>query len=482
MKYTIAKQRGMTLIEVLAALAIGAVLLVGLASLVENSLDDMKGQQTAYYQAQVVDAARRYLDKNAADVATLTPAGTVLPITLAQLKAGKFLPDNFAVTNPYRQGTCVLVRRPDPVNYAGQFDALIVTTGGDKIGDKDLASVAMLAGSGGGYIATTAFGTARGASWQMPTDAFRNVTCPGAASAALRGDKNDGGHLVSSLFYDGAAQQAADFLYREHIPGKPEANTMRTPLLFAKAAVVKGGTSCKTLEDKNEPALAIDADTRAILTCGLNDKWSLPPSWKDPVLNYASLPSDPATQPGDVRMVTSLNRAFTWDGGQWVGLAVDEKGNFKVEQQLTTNTLIAAEDIRSRGTIHSDGHISTEQDLHVKHDAFVERDVEINGDVKIDGDTEIAGDTKIAGGAEIAGDVKVDRAVRAQGVNASNWMSAPAIALAIDQVSLGGKCNYLEYSNYSHKMEITYPRGIIVPDRNARLMICGPADKFIYVR
>lgn len=42
-----AHQRGMTLIEVLAALGIGAVLLAGLAGLVERSLDDMKGQQAA---------------------------------------------------------------------------------------------------------------------------------------------------------------------------------------------------------------------------------------------------------------------------------------------------------------------------------------------------------------------------------------------------------------------------------------------------
>lgn len=443
-----ARQRGMTLIEVLAALAIGAVLLVGLASLVERSLDDMKGQQAAYYQAQVVDAARRYLDKNAAHVATLTPVGTVAPITLAQLRAGKFLPDSFADTNPYQQGTCVLVRQPDPANYPGQFDVLIVTTGSDKIGEKDLPSVAMLAGSGGGYISTSAPAVARGASWQMPTNAFRDVKCPGAADAALRGPAHDGGHLASSLFYDGAAQQAADFLYRDRIPGKPEANTMRTPLLFAKAAVVQGGTSCKTLEGKNEPALAIDRDTRAILTCGLNDKWSLPPSWKDPVPEYAALPSDATTQPGDVRMVTSLNRAFTWTGAKWVGLAVDEKGNFNVEKELTTNTLVAAEDVRSKGTIHSDGHISTEQDLHVKNDAFIERSATITRDLFADG------------------------------VKAEGWMEAPAVHVT-DTFVAGAECNYKEIDHYGKEV-IAYPFGTIVMDAARRPLICGPDKTFRY--
>jgi type II secretory pathway pseudopilin PulG len=425
----------MTLIEVLAALAIGAVLLVGLASLVENSLDDMKGQQAAYYQAQVVDAARRYLDKNAADVATLTPAGTVLPITLEQLKTGKFLPDNFAETNPYRQGTCVLVRRPDPVNYAGQFDALIVTTGGDKIGDKDLASVAMLAGSGGGYVSTAAFGMARGASWNMPTNAFRNVTCPGDANAALRGTTDDGGHLVSSLFYDGAAQQAADFLYRNNVAGRPEANTMGTPLRFGGAALAEAGQSC-LIQGLNRPGLAIDGATRALLTCGTDDKWWPLSSWKDPVASYGALPPSPESKVGDVRMVTDLGRAFTYTTAGWKGLAVDQDGNFDVPNDMSAGT------VTSRGTILAKGHMTTEQDLHVGNKAFIERDVV------------------------------------ADGVQAKGWMEAPAVHVT-DTFVAGAECNYKEIDHYGQEV-IAYPFGTIVTDAARRPLICGPDKTFRY--
>lgn len=465
MKRIYARQRGMTLIEVLAALAIGAVLLVGLASLVDRSLDDMKGQQTASYQAQVVDAARRYLDAKADVVADGTPtAATVLTISLEQLRAAKFLPASLANTNSYGQGTCVLVRRPAPIDYPRQIDALIVTTGGEKIADKDLPAVAMQAGSGGGYIAIATPEVAQGASWKMQTTAFRGAACAGSPTAALRGKDFDGGQLVSSLFYDGAAQQKADFLYRDHLDGHPELNTMKTPLLFAKAAIVEGGTSCRTAEDKNEPALAIDINTRAILTCGLDDKWSLPPSWKDPVPSYDLLPTDPLTKPGDVRVVASLGRAFTYmGGGVWQPLAVDKDGNFNVPKKLTTETLVAALDIESKGTIHSDGHISTEQDLHVKHDAFLDRDVKIKGKV------------------EIAGDVTVDRAVTAEGIVANMWMSAPAVELKSGLAYHGEACDYWKYSEYSKKNEHIYPPGTIVPDANNRLMICGTGKVFIYV-
>lgn len=458
MKRVLARQRGMTLIEVLAALAIGAVLLVGLASLVDRSLDDMKGQQTGNYQAQVVDAARRYLDANFDVVVAGTPtAASVLPITLEQLRTGKFLPASFSDTNGYRQGTCVLVRRPSPVDYPRQIDALIVTTGGDKIGDKDLPAVAMQAGSGGGYIVTRTPGIARGASWQMQTNAFQGAKCAGSADAALRGNDADVGHLVSSLFYDGAAQQTADFLYRSHLTGKPEINTMRTPLLLAGAALVAVGDSCKT-DGVILPALALDATTQAVVTCAPDGKWSRPSSWKDPVATYGELPPAPESQLGDVRMVASLSRAFTFSGPEgWKPLAIDKDGNFTVPKKLMTETLEALVDIKSKGTIHSDGHISTEQDLHVKHDAFLERNVEIKGDVT------------------------VDRAVTAEGIVANMWMSAPAVELKSGLAYHGEACDYWEYSNYSKKKEHIYPPGTIVPDRNNRLMICGSGKVFIYV-
>jgi len=439
----ISHQRGMTLIEVLAALAIGAVLLAGLAGLVERSLDDMKGQQAGYFQAQVVDATRRYLEANASALATQTPtAATVLPITLAQLRAGKFLSDAFADTNPYRQSICVLVRRPDPVNYAGQFDALIVSAGGDRIGDKDLPVVAMQAGSGGGYVASSAPGVARGASWQMQTTAFRGVTCAGSAAPALQGTAADAGHLVSSLFYDGAAQQAADFVYRNRVPGRPEANRMNTPLRFGADAIVIAGSPCD-----NEAGLAVDGATRSLVTCGLDSRWSLPPSWKEPVASHGALIALADNRVGDVRMVTDLSRAFTYNGTGWVALAVDQNGNFDVPHASSAGQLLARQEVRSSGTVHAVGHMTTEQDLHVGQDALVERDVVVKRDLY------------------------------AYGVKAEGWMEAPAVHIT-DVFPVGDKCNYEVVQN--GKVVIAYPYGTIVTDADMRPLICGLDNTFKY--
>lgn len=448
MKRPGAYQRGMTLIEVLAALGIGAVLLAGLAGLVERSLDDMKGQQAAYYQAQVVDAARRYLDANAGALATQTPtAASVVAITLAQLRAAKFLPDSFADTNPYRQSACVLVRRPDPSNYPGQFDALVASTGGDKIGDKDLPVVAMQAGSGGGYVAASAPGVARGVSWQMATTAFRGVTCAGSAAPALQGTAADGGHLVSSVFYDGAAQQAADFIYRNRVPGRPEANRMNTALRFGGDAVVVGGTPCLN-EGVNEAGLAIDGATRSLVTCGLDGNWSLPASWKEPVGTHAALLAVADSRIGDVRMVTDVSRAFTYSAAGWVALAVDQNGNFDVPNVSSAGRLLARQEVRSEGTIHAVGHMTAEQDLHVGQDAYVERDA------------------------------RVKRDVVAYGVQGTGWMEAPAVHIT-DRFPVGDRCNYEMVDN--GRIVIAFPYGTIVTDDNMRPLVCGPDNTFKYV-
>jgi hypothetical protein len=57
------------------------------------------------------------------------------------------------------------------------------------------------------------------------------------------------------------------------------------------------------------------------------------------VATFALLPSSGTNAVGDVRMVTSLGRAFSWNGTGWVALAVDQNGNLTVPQTLTANSV-----------------------------------------------------------------------------------------------------------------------------------------------
>ncbi|MTV41731.1 shufflon system plasmid conjugative transfer pilus tip adhesin PilV [Duganella radicis] len=350
-----AAQRGMTVIESLGALAIAALLLLGLTRMVDAALDDAEGQQAALQQQQVSEAAKRYLTANYAALTAGTAGGAVATVTVAQLQAGQFLPAGFAATNTYRQGWCVLVRQPAP----GRLDALVASHGGRAIPDRDLAAVALLAGQGGGYISAAAPDTARGASWQLATTDYRNVACGGVT--VLTGAAGDGGHLVTGLFYDGPGQLSADFLYRAAVPGRPELNQMSVPLHMLAQAVENDAGDPRCTAAANTGKIAVDAGGR-VLSCQAG-VWRRQGSgyWKDPVAAYADLPATD-NNVGDVRLVSGLQRAFAWDGAAWQALAADQDGNLLVPGTLTAGMVKLTQTVTVNTACADNGALARDAD------------------------------------------------------------------------------------------------------------------------
>lgn len=322
------KQRGFTLIEAAGAMLVGTLMVVGVTAMIDSSMEDSKGQQAAWYQAQVVAAATKYLNSfdNYNALTTMLAPPSVLPnavVAIADLK----LPASMAATNVYGQTPCVVVKlRTGTLN---KLDVLVVTQGGNKIAEKDIAAVAAQAGPGNGYIldATPATAKARGASWALDATTLGHF-----AGSCLTGTTADGGHLASALFFDGPGQLSTDFLYRSLIPGRPELNTMNAPLRMANAAVVVAGDACPAA------AIAVDAD-RELLQCGSDGKWASVSRWKAPVANYAALASLGTKQVGDVRMALDIKKAFMYDGSSWVALAEDQNGDLRVTRDLTVGNV-----------------------------------------------------------------------------------------------------------------------------------------------
>jgi type II secretory pathway pseudopilin PulG len=153
-------QRGMTLLETLGALALASALMAGLSTLVAAALGDSKAQQAAQHQAQVASAAGKYLAANHTALLGVTAGGAVTAITVAQMKAGGFLPDGFAATNAFDQTPCMLVRQ----TASGQLDALVATYGGAPAPRAGLQRHLREAGPGGGYISADAPRATPGAS------------------------------------------------------------------------------------------------------------------------------------------------------------------------------------------------------------------------------------------------------------------------------------------------------------------------------
>lgn len=89
------RARGFALIEMLGALAIAALLLAGIAAMMDSSLDDVRAQQAAQYQAQVTAAATRALKRDYDAWLQRANAQTPVVMTLADCRRRTICPPRY---------------------------------------------------------------------------------------------------------------------------------------------------------------------------------------------------------------------------------------------------------------------------------------------------------------------------------------------------------------------------------------------------
>lgn len=282
---------------------------------------------TATQWTQINTAAISYIQTNAAAIQATATATTPVIITVAMLQspAVNLLPASFTSTNPYQQTWQVEVLQPT----AGNLQALVMTTGGTALLDKDAVRVATLVSAANGgviggiipkndtgiYTAGMAYGTA--GSWQISTTNYTGIA---------------GGHLSALLTFNNGQLQSP-FLYRNAVAGQPQLNTMNTPLIMSSTQTT--GAACTTTG-----AIAQDG-SGAVISCQ-GGTWQSQGSayWKNPVTNFASLPACNAAAAWQTRVVQTPTtgtgpRAYTCNGTTWLPLAVDDSGNMTVAGTMT---------------------------------------------------------------------------------------------------------------------------------------------------
>ncbi|MBN3819070.1 shufflon system plasmid conjugative transfer pilus tip adhesin PilV [Paraburkholderia sp. Se-20369] len=330
------RARGFTLIEMLGALTIAALMLAGITMLVDASLDDVRAQQAAQYQAQVTAAATRALKRDYDTWLQRANQQTPIVMTLADLQATNDLPAALQSTNAYGQRTCVLVKR---TTSGIGLDALVVTTGGEAIGDKELGLVAASAGPGGGSISRRFPAEARGAfdAWRMPLGTFLGNNPP--ACDPNEATPPNAGHLANEIFFNGPGQQInSDYLYRVGVSGHPEANAMQVPIWLTHT-FTDGNTdaaNCGTAGNFTNGKLGAD-DKGSLLSCKDGVWRGAGGHWKDPVATADQLPMDASNERGDVRLTLDTFRAFAWTEFGWKALAVDRNDNLIVPGVVSAN-------------------------------------------------------------------------------------------------------------------------------------------------
>lgn len=206
------KQKGMGLIEVMAALMISSSIFVMYANMSTDAQKQTRDTVSAQQLKLVMDAATRYVQDNSTVIQASATATVPAVITPAMLSATNYLPASFINLNPYHQATTIEVLQP----VAGGLQATVITTGGDTISDSHAPRIASKVGMAGGYTPSATPTVAQGSSggWSMPLTYNTN---PGA------------GHLVGALYFNNG-QLISDYLHRHSVAGHPEANQMFTDL------------------------------------------------------------------------------------------------------------------------------------------------------------------------------------------------------------------------------------------------------------
>jgi len=329
------KQRGVTLIEVLASLTVIAALTAGVARLMDQYGDDTKSAITAQHISAVGMAAQAYIKDNYAAIQAAATPTTPALITVPMLVATGYLSAGYSTTNNYGQSTCVLVLEPT----ANMLNGLVVTEGGTTINDITLGAIAGLVGANGGGVYSDAATTLRGTmgAWSSPIGNYANANASGQKCDGTAGAPSiAAGHPIMALWFSNG-DVSSGFIHRNTVAGHPELNTMNTPLLMSASTIVSSGTACT-----DNGAIARNA-SGSVLSCqGLVWKPQGSAYWEDTVANFASLPACTASMAWQTRVVQvpsvgSGPRAYTCNGAAWKPLALDDTGNLTIPAALTVS-------------------------------------------------------------------------------------------------------------------------------------------------
>ena len=286
-----------------------AIMLPSMVSIQHTAFTDQVARVEAGQLAHIDNAALQY---EYGYMASLSAPGSTHTVTVAQLVAHGYL----------SPGTSAVDAMGDPISVeytadsSGNVTGYVVAQGNYRYPDPDAGEILLDLGDRGGYVpevpiagqvAGVIYGT--GHTWQSPAPAGI-----GPGSIDVRVEAN-------------AAQQADDSRFLWRVPAPiPADNSMSTPLIMS--AVEPPGGSCA-----NTGAIAQDG-TGALLTCQAGT-WTAVGGghWRAPVATYAALPGS-GNQNGDVRLTLDTDRAFAWNGGSWVALAVNQNGNLHVPNNL----------------------------------------------------------------------------------------------------------------------------------------------------
>lgn len=374
-------QRGVTLVEILAALGIVAASIAGVTYLVKEGQDASKAAATSEYMSAVVKAAESYIADNR--TAVLAGATAVQPylIRVNELVAAGYL-SGLSATNAYGHSVCVLAMEPVP----NRLQAIVVAEGGTALDDATLGQISTGVGADGGaiYSSNASLIQGMGGSWSIPAASFANANhaglrCDGSVGSVQLQPGRPAAALLSLGAFGAGAQDG--LLHRNAVPGRPDLNTMNTPLILN--SVQTSGQSCS-----RTGALARDS-SGGVMAC-VSGAWASAGNdsnlyWAAPANSVTALPVCNSANASQVRSVgVAAPRPYVCSGGVWRAVAIDENGNMTVPGVVQAGSLSVTGNASVGGNATVSGRLTAGEFIQVDGVVIPDSACSPNGLIGID--------------------------------------------------------------------------------------------------
>lgn len=265
------RQKGISLVEATIGLLILGGGMTQIWSLVAGAQQQATERNAQIQMAVIGKAAKLYLDAQRTGLLAELPDFTTIvriPIldgetgtgSLLSLEEAGFLPPNSTLSNisPYGQTYELYAKREDagPVGIDAAGDvviALVVTTGGQTLSDKQGARMAGQLGASGGFVYSSSNTTASGAygAWQISLTDWG--IAPGAGHLAffpklIGGGAGSGAGGAGAVDFDGLDDAATSYMTASMYLGDVDANTgfissSNDSTIIGSGAAISSGTT-----------------------------------------------------------------------------------------------------------------------------------------------------------------------------------------------------------------------------------------------
>jgi Bacterial shufflon protein, N-terminal constant region len=207
------RQAGVGALEMIAVVGALVYLVAMSAPYAKLFADNRQDTVIANQFAMAMQGAGTFAKNNqAAIIAAANPS----VYSWAQIASS--MPAGLSATNQFGQTyqLAVLVTGVSPNQV---LNPMLQTIGGNAIPENELRTISKIVGGSGGYVSSLS-----------PTVATGAMGGWGPLSLASYGANPGSGHLAGALFYQSAATQGNQYLYRSSVAGQPQLNQMETAI------------------------------------------------------------------------------------------------------------------------------------------------------------------------------------------------------------------------------------------------------------